>query len=374
MIEFYKKRIITKEIYEKYLQKINIDFRQECNNYIIDSFLYPNFYLTKSCTQSLELSLMILNLEPGSEIILPSFAFVSIANAISLRNLKCVFVDCEADTMNIDTDSIEAAISEKTKAVVCINYGGIACNFERLMEICKKNDLILIEDNAHGILAKYKNQWLGSLGDISTISFDFMKNISCNEGGGIVINDSKYIDDFKTAYELGSNKRDFIDGKTPYYEWKSLGSNHLLAEPLAAILYSQLSDSENIIETIKQKWEIYYRLLKPLEQIKILGLAKIPPYSSSNGHIFWIKTKGKEERAELILFLKKNEISTAFHYTPLHKSEFGNKIGTFRGEDKNTSKESDKLLRLPIYYDLEDLEIHFVVSKIFEFYKIPFIG
>jgi len=374
MIDFTQRTKLDTEL--KYLKQWNNltagGVRRDCCDYFVNNFRYPNFFLTKSCSQSLELAMLILDLPPESEVILPSYAFLALANAVALRNLKCVFVDCEKETMNIDVNAVESAISEKTRAIITLNYGGVACDYDKIHAICKKHNLILIEDNAHGIRAKYKDQWLGSMGDISTISFDSLKNITCVEGGGIVINNTEFFDRFKTAYLMGSNKNDFDEGKALFYEWKGLGSNHVLAEPLAYILLAQLTESEMIVNSFQKKWKTYYNFLKPLEDRDFIELAKVPSYSQHNGHIFWIKTADLEERSELINFLRNHRITCAFHYSPLHTSEYGKKVGLFRGEDLNTTIESSRLIRLPIYHALGEDEISYVVSKIFEFYHTPF--
>ncbi|MCO5233271.1 MAG: aminotransferase class I/II-fold pyridoxal phosphate-dependent enzyme [Chitinophagales bacterium] len=341
----------------------------EIPKHFTENYNYSNFLLTKSCTQSLELALMSLPSEKGKEIILPSYGFVSLANAVALNGYKCVFVDCEPGTMNVSANAIESAITKDTVAVITINYAGVACDYDKIQKLCTENNLFLIEDNAHGINCKYKDRFLGNLGDISTISFDFLKNISCGEGGGISINQPQLWDNFIKSYHFGTNRQEMLDGKANSYEWKHMGTNSLLAEPLAVILHSQLLQLDKIIHQYLSNWNFYYQELKHLEKEGKIQLAQIPDYAQHNGHLFWMKTADFDERKALIDFLRKNEIGSAFHYAPLHTSEYGMKEGEFRGEDKFTSKESERLLRLPQYYLLKREEQEMVVEKIFEFYS-----
>ncbi|MCZ2393676.1 MAG: aminotransferase class I/II-fold pyridoxal phosphate-dependent enzyme [Chitinophagales bacterium] len=371
MIPYFKKNHIINELDKLHLfyQGIVVNPRQEVEAFFKERYILNNFLLTKSCTQSLELALMSLPDSKGKEIILPSYGFVSLANAIAMNGYKCVFVDCEPGTMNISAEAIEGAISKDTVAVMTINYAGVSCDYDKIQKICRENNLFLIEDNAHGISCKYKDEYLGSFGDISTISFDFFKNISCDEGGGISINNTQLGDDFVKSYYFGTNKQAMAEGHVSSYEWKHIGTNSLLAEPLAVILYAQLQQTDKIINQYLSNWNFYFQELQKLVKDGKIQLAQIPEYAQHNGHIFWIKTADLEERKNLIAFLRKNEIGSAFHYTPLHTSEFGKKMGVFRGEDKYTTTESSRLLRLPQYYLLKREEQEKVVEKIFEFYK-----
>lgn len=367
MIQFYKRTEISldsKAIYS------NIEnFNEGVSNYFIENFNYSNFFLTKSCTQSLELAIMSLRFPYGKEVILPSYGFISIANAVAINGLKCVFVDCEPGTMNINTNEVLNAITKDTVAIITINYAGVACDYDELIPICKENNIIIIEDNAHGIRAKYKDIWLGKLGDISTISFDFLKNISCDEGGGMSLNNTSLLSNFEVAFHFGTNKANFLRGEVDAYEWKGIGSNSKLANYLSEILYDQLANSELIIKEFVIKWQFYFDSLKPLQNLGFIELAKIPNYSTINGHMFWIKVSNSVERSNLISFLKQHNIITAFHYTPLHNSEYGKKVGEFRGMDKYTTKDSSRLLRLPIYFSLTESEQSEVISKIYQFYN-----
>lgn len=370
MIPFFRKNFFNEEI-ELLKQWYNgelINVRDQLSNSFSNKFSYQNFFLTKSCTQSLELAILSLNLPFGKEVILPSYAFVSLANAVAINNLKCVFVDCDPNTMNISVDAAIQAITKDTAAIITINYGGISCDYDSLFPICKEKGIYIIEDNAHGIRAKYKDKWLGNFGDISTISFDFLKNISCNEGGGATINNENLLNNFQLAYDFGTNRNACLKGEVSFYEWKEKGTNAILAEHLAIILKSQLDKSDIIISEYISKWNKYYASLDDLQTKGLISLAKIPEYSSSNGHMFWLKAKDKSERDLLISYLKQFNIHTAFHYTPLHSSEFGFKVGIFRGSDNYTSIESNKLIRLPLYFNLTQEEQNEVIGRIYKFY------
>lgn len=371
MIPFYKEEYLPMELNQNRLfnTERNVNVRNLVAQHFQSEFLHKNFFLTKSCTQSLEIAIMTLNLPKNSEVIMPSYGFVSIANAVSINGLKCVFVDCDPNTMNVSIEAIQNAITKKTKAVITINYSGVACDYDQLLPICKEKDIYLIEDNAHGIRAKYNGNYLGTFGDISTISFDFYKNISCGEGGGITINHNSLLRDFHRVYHFGTNKKDFLEGKVNTYEWKGYGTNSILAEPLAVILKGQLDRSEKIIQMYKNKWNVYYDELLALEKEGYIRLLKVPEYAEHNAHIFWLKVNSADIRNSLIKFLGKNGIETTFHYRPLHTSEFGKKTGEFRGEDKYTSKESNELLRLPHYYSLKETDQSYVIEKIYEFYR-----
>lgn len=329
------------------------------------------FHLTKSCTQALEVAVQGLDLPAGAEIILPSYGFVSCANAINNHGYQCVFVDCDIATMNIDPAAIEAAITPKTGAVMTINYGGIACDYKAIRNLCSQHGLFLIEDNAHGILAKYDGQFLGTFGDVSTISFDHMKNVTCEEGGGIAVNRKDWIPIYQKVLEFGTNRMDFFEGKTDGYEWKSKGSNCFLAESLVKILFEQLQQAPDIIGQLKKIWNRYSDLLMPLEQAGKIALAHPPMEAEGNGHIFWILTNSQDERKALQAFLKSRDIHTASHYAPLHLSEYGQKVGVLRGEDTNTRKAGACLLRLPQHQYLSESDQCRVAETIANFYQIP---
>lgn len=372
MIPFFRENVLINDdvtLKDFYSNCGNEDIRNSLAEYVRNKFSYTNFFLTKSCTQALEIAIMTLGLPTGSEVILPSYGFVSVANAVVINGLKCVFVDCDPDTMNVSILAIENAITEKTGAVISINYSGVACDYDRLREVCTENNIYLIEDNAHGIHAKYKDRFLGNFGDISTISFDFYKNISCGEGGGMTINNPILLEKFKKVYHFGTNKSDFLEGNVTAYEWKSIGTNALLAKPLALILKMQLENSDLTIQTLKSKWQYYFDALSSLVEEGFIRLLKVPDFAEHNAHMFWIKVNSEQERINLIEHLKAYDIIATFHYKPLHTSEFGYKVGKFVGNDNYTTSESSKLIRIPFYYDLTKDEQSKVIDCIQSFYK-----
>tara|TARA_Y100000385_G_scaffold66934_1_gene66719 strand:+ start:34481 stop:35575 length:1095 start_codon:yes stop_codon:yes gene_type:complete len=328
-----------------------------------------NIYFTKSCTQSLELSLLLLDLPANSEVIIPSYAFVSLGNAVNNLGIKCVYVDCEGSTMNIDVNQIEQAITENTKALITINYGGISCDYDKIRKICRNNNLILIEDNAHGILGKYKDEFLGTIGDISCFSFDHLKNFSCFQGGAIAINNKSLLKKFFIAYEFGTNRRDLFEGVVDHYEWQGKGTNSIIAPPLLTILKGQLDNFKHIISLYNNIWRQYQTGLAKLAEKKHISLVQIPDYCTHNAHMFWIKTKSKAERTKLIAHLANNNINSASHYSPLHTSRYGKTVGNFKGGNNNTSIESEKILRLPMHLKLTSENIKSIIGCVEDFYS-----
>ena len=325
-------------------------------------------YLAKSCTQALELSSLLIDIRPGDEIILPSFAYVSCATSFVLRGARCCFVDIDPKTMNISVPSVAQAISPRTKAIIVINYGGIGCDFDPLQEISRSTGIPIIEDNAMGLYGSYKDRALGTFGDLSTVSFDHLKIVSCGEGGALFINNDNFLDSLKVIYENGTNKSDFIAGKVEKYEWKALGSNYHLSEILSCILFQQLSQSKEIVELRKRNWSVYSNAFLDLERSEHIELLQVPSHCEHNGHTFLIKVSDAETRSQLMKFLNEIEIETTFHYTPLHKSEFGIKSGNFIGEDIHTTKDSLRLLRLPLYHGISDADMEKVVSSVYSFF------
>jgi dTDP-4-amino-4,6-dideoxygalactose transaminase len=328
--------------------------------------------LTQSCTQSLELAALILGIKPGDEVIMPSFAFMSMGNAFALRGAKLVFVDIRPDTLNIDETKIEAAITDKTKVILTLNYAGVGCNYDAILPIAAKHNLTVVEDNAHGIMGKYKDKYLGSFGHISTLSFDFLKNITCGEGGAIFINDDKLAAPLRLAYEFGTNRHDFYEGKTPFYEWKGLGTNGYLSDISAAVLYRQLQNAEQITSAFKNKWKLYYNNLQPLQNAGMLSLPTVPPDCYHTAHNFYVITKSTAQRQELIDYLKQQGIQATFHYHPLHSSEFGLKAGVFSGQDEHTTRCAQQLVRLPLFYSLSEGDVELVCRKVYDFFGIAF--
>jgi dTDP-4-amino-4,6-dideoxygalactose transaminase len=371
VVPFFKKNLFEAELlaYANYRKGDLTQPRESVEAHFRDQFSLNNFYLTKSCTQALELAIQTLEIPSGREVILPSYSFVSLGNAVVLNGLRCVFVDCQPETMNICPEAIKNAITEQTAAVITINYGGISCDYDEIEKICKDHQLFLIEDNAHGIYAQYKEKALGTFGDISCISFDYLKNISCEEGGGISIHRKTLENKFQEAYQFGTNRAAFLRKETSSYEWKSAGTNAQIAEALAATLLTQLSQAERIITRYLEHWNRYFGALQHLEQQGKIQLAQVPDYARHNGHIFWMKTADYDERAALIAFLQSRGIGSGFHYTPLHSSTFGKLIGRFHGEDQHTTRESLRFLRLPLYYQLSEEQQEWVIQSLYNFYQ-----
>ncbi|MCW5906473.1 MAG: dTDP-4-amino-4,6-dideoxygalactose transaminase [Chitinophagales bacterium] len=344
------------------------EFTQKCEQWFNEHHGIAHFFLTKSCTASLELAALTLNIQPGDEVIMPSFAFVSCANAFALRGAVCVFVDVSPTNMNLDAEKVEAAITSKTKAIVTVNYASVACNYTALRRITQRHNLFIVEDNAHGTGAKHNNDFLGTFGDIATFSFDHLKNITCGQGGGIAINNKNLLERFYVAYEFGTNRRSFFNGQTDRYEWKGLGSNFPLSELNAAMLFSQLEECNTINTRFVQLWNKYFEELSPLAVKGKILLPQIAEQSQHNGHCFYLKTTTAGERNKLIAFLQDRHINAQFHYTTLHGSAFGKTVGRFVGNDDLTAHHSAALVRLPLFYSLKDEDVVTVVDVITDFY------
>ncbi|WP_270446806.1 dTDP-4-amino-4,6-dideoxygalactose transaminase [Fusobacterium varium] len=343
-------------------------FTKKCNKWMEEKFLVDKVLLTTSCTHALEMAAILANIKEGDEVITTSFTFVSTVNAFVLRGAKIVFVDIRPDTMNIDENLIEDAITEKTKVIVPVHYAGVACEMDKIMEIAKKHNLIVIEDAAQGVMSKYKEKALGTIGDFGCFSFHETKNYSMGEGGALLIRNNNFSERAEIIREKGTDRSKFFRGQVDKYTWVDMGSSYLPSELNAAYLYAQLESADEINENRLKSWNIYNKNLKELEDKKILELPKIPKECTQNAHMFYIKCKNLEERSKLIKFLKENKISSVFHYIPLHTAEAGKKFGRFNGKDIFTTKESERLLRLPLYFGLEEEEVKFIVSKIKEFY------
>ena len=343
-------------------------FTKKCNEWIEKRFNIEKVLLTTSCTHATEMAAILTDIKEGDEVIAPSFTFVSTVNPFVLRGAKIIFIDINPKTMNMDENLIEAAITEKTRAILPVHYAGVACNMDKIMEIAKKYNLIVIEDAAQGMMSEYKGQPLGTIGDYGCFSFHETKNYSMGEGGALLIKDKKNIEKAEIIREKGTNRSRFFRGQVDKYTWVDKGSSYLPSELNAAYLYGQLENADLIYNDRMNSWNKYKELLQELEDKNIIELQYIPEDSKHNAHMFYIKCKDLEERTLLIDYLKENQIWAVFHYIPLHSSEAGLKFGRFNGEDKYTTKESERLLRLPLYYGLKEEDIKFVVSKIKEFY------
>lgn len=343
-------------------------FTKKCNEWLENNAKTKKVLLTTSCTHALEMAAILADIRENDEVIMPSFTFVTTANAFVLRGAKIIFVDVRSDTMNIDETKIEEAITNKTKAIVPVHYAGVSCEMDEIMELAKKYNLLVIEDAAQGMMSTYKKKVLGSIGDMGCYSFHETKNYSCGEGGAILINNERFVERAEIIREKGTNRLRFLKGQVDKYTWVDIGSSYLPSELNAAFLYAHLEMAEVVNKKRLYLWDRYYQNLKDLEVKGVLELPQIPYHCSHNAHMFYVKLKDAEERHEVIEFLKNNGIQAAFHYIPLHSSLAGQKFGEFRGEDKHTTKGSERLLRLPLYYDLKLEEVDYITEQVRDFF------
>ncbi len=340
-----------------------------CSSWIEKKTKCPRVLLTPSGTHALEIAALLFDIQPGDEVILPSYTFTSTANAFALRGARLVFVDIRPDTMNINEKLIEAAITPKTKLIVPVHYAGVACEMDTICRIAKEYNLGIIEDAAQGYDSKYDNKYLGTIGDIGCYSFHETKNISCGEGGAILINNPSLIKKAEIIREKGTNREEFFRGEIDKYTWIDIGSSLLLNELSAAFLYGQLQNEQKILEDRMRQWKFYHSCLYELEQKNKITLPFIPSNCTHNAHMFYIKTETPSVRNKLLDYLNKNSIHGVFHYIPLHTSPAGRRFGFFSGKDKYTTLESQKLLRLPLYYSLNQQNQSFVCKITQEFFK-----
>ncbi len=344
-------------------------FTQKCHKWLEEKTGTAKALLTTSCTHSLEMAALLLDIKPGDEVIMPSYTFVSTADAFALRGAKIVFVDIRPDTMNIDEKIIEEAITDKTKAIVPVHYAGVACEMDTILDIAKRHNLKVVEDAAQGVMSEYKGRALGTIGDFGCYSFHETKNYSMGEGGALLIRDENKIEDAEIIREKGTNRGRFLRGQIDKYTWVNWGSSYLPSDMNAAYLYAQLENADMINDNRLKSWGVYYNGLKELQDKGYVELPYIPEECKHNAHMFYVKAKDLEERTKLISYLKENGIQTAFHYVPLHSAPAGQKFGEFFGEDKYTTKESDRLVRLPMFYGLQDSELELIIDKVNAFYK-----
>ena len=344
-------------------------FTKKCNAWLENKTGTTKALLTTSCTHATELAALLAEVKAGDEVIMPSYTFVSTADAFVLRGAVPVFVDIRPDTMNIDEKKIEAAITDKTVGIVPVHYAGVACEMDTIMDIAKRHNLWVIEDAAQGIMSTYKGKALGTFGEFGCFSFHETKNYSMGEGGAILIRDEKYIEPAEIIREKGTNRSKFYRGQIDKYTWVNQGSSYLPSDMNAAYLWAQLELAEEINDWRLRVWNQYYKELTPLAESGKIELPTVPEGCVHNAHMFYIKAAEIEERTELEKFLKENGIWAVFHYIPLHSAPAGLKFGRFHGEDEYTTKESERLLRLPLYYGLKDEEVDYICSKVKEFYK-----
>lgn len=344
-------------------------FTKKCSEYLEKLTGTSKCLLTTSCTHALEMAALLCDIKEGDEVIMPSYTFVSTADAFVLRGATPVFVDIRPDTMNIDETLIEAAITEKTKAIAVVHYAGVACEMDVIMDIARRHHLKVVEDAAQAIMCTYKGKALGTIGDFGCFSFHETKNFSMGEGGAILIRDPEYIEKAEILREKGTDRSKYYRGQVDKYRWQNFGSSYLPSDINAAYLYSQFEVAETINQARLDRFHQYYELLTPLMEAGRIELPVVPEGCEQNGHMFYIKTKDMEERTALIDFLKENDIMAVFHYIPLHTAPAGMKFGRFHGMDRYTTKESERLLRLPMFYQLTPEQVEYIAGKVKEFYE-----
>ena len=344
-------------------------FTKKCNKWMEDMTGIEKAMLTTSCTHATEMAALLAGIKPGDEVIMPSYTFVSTADAFVLRGAKAVFVDIRPDTLNIEEKLIEDAITEKTKAIVPVHYAGVGCEMDTIMDIAKQHKLMVIEDAAQGLMSTYKGKALGTIGDYGCYSFHETKNLSMGEGGAILIRDRENIERAEIIREKGTNRSKFFRGQIDKYTWVDAGSSYLPSELNAAYLWGQMEKADDIYKDRMKSWNLYYMMLEDLEKQEKLKRPVIPKDCVHNAHMFYIKVRDLEERTRLINYLKEKDINAVFHYIPLHTSPAGKEFGVFYGEDKYTTKESERLIRLPLWYGLKESDVAYIAETVHDFWK-----
>lgn len=344
-------------------------FTKQCKAWVEEKTGTAECLMTTSGTSALEMAAHLSHIQPGEEVIMPSYTFCSTADAFVLKGAVPVFVDIRPDTMNLDETLLEDAITDKTRAIAAVHYAGVSCEMDTILEIAKRHHLTVVEDAAQGVMSSYKGRALGTLGDFGCYSFHETKNYSMGEGGALLIRDPEKISEAEILREKGTNRSQFFRGQIDKYTWVDYGSSFLPSELNAAYLMAQLDRADAINNARLARWEQYYRLLSPLAAEGRIELPVIPKDCVHNAHMFYIKTRDLEERQALIQALREQGILAVFHYIPLHSSPAGRKFGRFHGEDRYTTRESERLLRLPMYYSLTEENVNDVVSVIEEFYR-----
>lgn len=344
-------------------------YTKKCNKWLEEKFSAQKVMLTTSGSTALDMAFMLCDLKPGDEVILPSYTFSSTANAAVLCGARLVFVDIRPDTMNIDERKIEAAITDRTKVICCVHYAGVSCDMNKIMEIARHHGIKVIEDAAQGVTSTYNGRFLGTIGDFGCYSFHETKNFSMGEGGAIVINNPEFNETAEILREKGTNRAKFFRGQVDKYTWVDFGDSYLPSELNAAYLWAQLLKADIIEKDRMYSWNEYYRRLLPLQQRGLISLPVIPDGCKHNAHMFYIKCKDIQERTAFIDFMKEHDILTVFHYVPLHSAPAGYKYGRFSGEDIYTTKESERLVRLPLYYGLSEEDRNKVIDTVINFYR-----
>lgn len=345
-------------------------FTRRCHHWLEERVGTQKALLTTSCTSALEMASLLCDIRPGDEVILPSFTFSSTANAFVLCGARLVFVDVRPDTMNIDETKIEEAITSRTKAICVVHYAGVACEMDAIMGIAQRHSLFVVEDAAQGVMSSYKGRPLGSIGDFGCLSFHETKNYSMGEGGALLIKDSAFNDRAEILREKGTDRSRFMRGEVDKYTWQDYGSSYLPSDINAAYLWAQLEMAEEVNRNRLASWKAYDQALRPLGERGLLELPLVPQGCEHNGHMYWVKVADLAERTALIGFLREYGIYAVFHYIPLHSAPAGRKYGRFHGEDVYTTRESERLLRLPMYYGLSPADLEHVVSSVYEFFGV----
>ena len=343
-------------------------FTKKCDAWMEERFHAGKVLLTTSGSSALDMAALLCDLKPGDEVILPSFTFSSTANAFVLVGAKLVFTDIRPDTMNIDEKKIEAAITERTRVICVVHYAGVACEMDTIMAIAGKHHLLVVEDAAQAVMSKYKGKALGTIGDFGCYSFHETKNYSMGEGGAILINRPEYVERAEILREKGTNRSKFFRGQVDKYTWVDFGDSFLPSELNAAYLWAQLEMADEINEDRRRNWALYHELLLPLAEAGRIEVPTIPEGCVHNAHMYYLKLKNLEERGRFIRYLKEHGVGTVFHYIPLHSAPAGLKFGRFAGEDEYTTKESERLTRLPMYYGLREEDVRQAVRVIEDYF------
>lgn len=344
------------------------EYTRLCSRWLEEKFNCPRVLLTTSCTHALEICAILAEIREGDEVIMPSFTFTSTANSFVMRGARLVFVDVRPDTMNMDEECVRAAVSDKTRAIVPVHYGGVVCEMDSIADAAKGRNIHVIEDAAQAILSTYKGRNAGTIGDLGTFSFHETKNIQCGEGGALLVNREDYVENAEIIREKGTNRAKFFRGEIDKYGWVSLGSSYLPSELNAAFLYAQLEEAEKIIADRMNTWNMYHDAFADLEKEGRITRPVVPGECVHNAHLYYIKVADLDERTALIDFLKSKEVYSVFHYIPLHSSIAGRQFGYFHGEDVWTTRESERLLRLPLWYGMKKDEVLSVIDKVREFF------
>lgn len=345
-------------------------FTKKCSRWMEERFHAKRVYLTTSGTTALDMAALLCDIKPGDEVILPSYTFSSTATAPVLCGAKLVFVDIRPDTMNIDEKKIEAAITDRTRAIFAVHYAGVAAEMDEIMEIAHRHNLLVVEDAAQGVMSTYKGRTLGTIGDFGCYSFHETKNYSMGEGGAIVINNEAYNERAEILREKGTDRSRFFRGQVDKYTWVDFGDSYLPSELNAAYLWAQLEKADEIYDDRMHTWECYDRAFRPLEQEGLVSLPVIPEYDVHNAHMYYLKFRNLAQRTEFIAYMKERGVQTPFHYVPLHSAPAGERFGRFHGVDRCTTSESERLVRLPLYYGMKEEDRETVIRAVLDYFTV----